>query len=263
MKRILDAAVALTGLVVLSPLLAAFCLLVWAQDGHSPLYIATRVGRNGRMFRIIKLRTMVEGADRNGVDSTAADDARITLFGHFIRRHKLDELTQLINVLKGDMSLTGPRPNVQSDVDLYTDVERKLLSMRPGITDLASIVFSHESEILAGSDDPDLDYNRLIRPWKSRLGLLYIENQTLVLDFKIIYLTLLSLISRERALAGINKLLNKMEADIEVKRVVEFPDDLQPYPPPGSNEIAVRARQQLPVDRKRVIGCAPGINSRF
>lgn len=262
MKRILDVIVALTGLVALSPLLAAICLRVWTQDGHSPLYIATRVGRNGRLFRIIKLRTMVESADRNGVDSTAADDARITLIGHFIRRHKLDELMQLINILKGDMSLTGPRPNVQNDVDLYTDVERELLSVRPGITDMASIVFSHEGEILAGSEDPDLDYNRLIRPWKSRLGLLYIKNRTLLLDVKIIYLTLLSLFSRNRALAGIKKLLNKMEADTEVKRVVAFPDDLQPYPPPGSDEITIRARQQPPADRKRAIGWAPGINSQ-
>ena len=121
---------------------------------------------------MVKLRSMIINADKNKVDSTASDDMRITRVGMMIRAYKLDELTQLINVLKGDMSLVGPRPNVQRDVDLYSETEKRLLSVKPGITDFSSIIFSDEGDILSGLDDPDIAYNQLIRPWKSRLGIL-------------------------------------------------------------------------------------------
>src|SRR5690606_14808845 len=138
MKRLMDILVAGVGLVIASPLLLIVMFLVWRYDRHSPFYIAPRVGRGGRPFRMVKMRSMVVGADKLGVDSTSAEDKRITPIGHFIRRYKIDEMTQLWNVLKGDMSLVGPRPQVQRDVDLYTPAEQRLLDVRPGITDFAS-----------------------------------------------------------------------------------------------------------------------------
>ena len=181
MKRLFDILISLLGLIILSPVLLVFMYLVYHQDRHSPFYVAPRVGKDGLMFKMLKLRSMSINADKSGVDSTSVDDVRITPVGHKIRRYKLDEFTQLWNVLIGDMSLVGPRPNVVSDTDLYTDIEKGLLVVRPGITDFSSIVFSDEGEILEGREDPDLSYNQLIRPWKSRLGLIYIKNQSLLL----------------------------------------------------------------------------------
>ena len=117
-----------------------------------------------------KLRTMIINADSTGVDSTSSNDNRITSVGKFIRKFKIDEISQLINVLLGDMSLVGPRPNVLREILMYTDLEKELLTVKPGITDFASIVFSDEGEILSDSDDPDIDYNQLIRPGKGYLG---------------------------------------------------------------------------------------------
>ena len=133
-----------------SPVLLPVMFLVWWQDRHSPFYVASRVGLDQRPFRMVKLRSMRIGADKSGVDSTSAGDSRITPVGHFIRRYKLDELTQLWNVLIGDMSLVGPRPNVERETRLYTDLEQRLLTVKPGITDYASIVFADEGEILQG-----------------------------------------------------------------------------------------------------------------
>jgi lipopolysaccharide/colanic/teichoic acid biosynthesis glycosyltransferase len=172
MKRLLDITVAALGLVLLSPVLIVLCILIWLQDRHSPFYVATRVGLHEHTFRMVKLRSMVVRADKSGVDSTAGDDPRLTSVGRMIRRFKLDEIPQLWNVVKGEMSLVGPRPNVERETSMYTPDEKRLPSVRPGITDLSSIVFSDEGEILQGSTDPDLLYNQIIRPWKSRLGLL-------------------------------------------------------------------------------------------
>jgi lipopolysaccharide/colanic/teichoic acid biosynthesis glycosyltransferase len=201
-KRLLDLLVALAGLVVASPVLLPVMFLVWWGDRHSPFYVASRVGLDQRPFRMVKLRSMRIGADKSGVDSTSAGDSRITPVGHFIRRYKLDEVTQLWNVLIGDMSLVGPRPNVERETRLYTEVEQKLLSVKPGITDYASIVFSDEGDILQDHADPDLAYNQLIRPWKSRLGLFYIERRTLVLDIRLIFLTVVAILSRPQSAAG-------------------------------------------------------------
>ena len=175
-KRLVDILASFFGLLIASPILLLVMFLVWKEDRKSPFYIAPRSGRNGTTFKMVKLRSMVVNADKSGVDSTSGNDMRITPIGHKIRRYKLDELVQLWNVLIGDMSLVGPRPNVKNETDLYTIVERDLLLVRPGITDFSSIVFSDEGEILEGKDNPDLAYNQLIRPWKSRLGLVYIKN---------------------------------------------------------------------------------------
>lgn len=236
-KRFFDLLVSFACLVLASPALFFFMILVWLQDGHSPFYSAPRIGKEGKVFKMLKMRSMVVNADRSGVDSTAANDQRITPVGRFIRRYKIDELTQLWNVLKGDISLVGPRPNVKSDVDLYTEAENRLLSVKPGITDIASIVFSDEGEILKDSDDPDLKYNQVIRPWKGRLGLLYVEKRNLALDLQLIFLTFIALFSRNVALRGIQGLLTKLGADAHLKQIARREETLSPYPPPGAAEI--------------------------
>ena len=200
MKRFFDVICSLIGLLVMSPVLLIFILLIWLQDFHSPFYIAPRVGRNGKLFNMVKLRSMIIRADKSGVDSTAADDRRITSVGRLIRRYKLDEFSQLWNVLLGQMSLVGPRPQVSRDVALYTEEEMHLLDVCPGITDFSSIVFSDEGDILGGADDPDLLYNQIIRPWKSRMGIFYAQNHSLVVDIKLILLTIVSIFSRQKAL---------------------------------------------------------------
>jgi lipopolysaccharide/colanic/teichoic acid biosynthesis glycosyltransferase len=163
------------------------------HDGGSVFYMAPRVGLHGRIFRMYKFRTMIVNADKMGPSSTANDDARLTNIGKFLRKYKLDELPQLINVFKGEMSFVGPRPQVEWVVKLYTDEEKKVLSVRPGITDYASILFHNEGEILAGSPDPDKTYFEKIHPEKMRLALKYVESKSLLVDFKIILQTLLSI----------------------------------------------------------------------
>ena len=239
MKRLFDIVVSLAGLIITAPLLIPVCILIWSQDFASPFYIAPRVGKGGKIFKMVKLRSMVANADKSGVDSTGANDRRITPIGKFVRSYKLDELAQLWNVLKGDMSLVGPRPNVQREVNLYTEEERGLLNVRPGITDISSIVFSDEGEILKDSLDPDIDYNQLIRPWKSRLGLLYVKNSSLVLDLKLIVLTSVAIASREEALAGVQSILKELDADERLTRVARRREKLTPFPPPGAKAIVM------------------------
>ena len=237
MKRVFDILASFFGLLFMSPILLVFMYLIYRQDKHSPLYIAPRVGKNGKMFNIIKLRSMSINADKNGANSTSLNDARITEVGHKIRKYKLDEFTQLWNVLIGDMSLVGPRPNVLADSNLYTNVERKLLTVRPGITDFSSIVFSDEGKILENKKDPDLAYNQLIRPWKSRLGLIYIEKRTLVLDLQIILYTVIALFSKQRALNWVSEKLNQFNVDANIVKISKRKDDLYPFFPPGSDEV--------------------------
>ncbi len=237
MKRLFDIVASAFGLFVAAPVLLPVMFLVWRQDGYSPFYIAPRVGRNERMFRMVKLRSMVKNADKTGVDSTSGADPRITAVGHFIRRYKLDELTQLWNVLIGDMSLVGPRPNVKRETDLYSAEERKLLTIQPGITDFASIVFSDEGDILKDKADPDIAYNQLIRPWKSRLGIFYVEQRSLFLDLQLILLTLVAIVSRPAALGHVQSLLRRMGADDALVRVAGRREELAPHAPPGMSEI--------------------------
>jgi len=237
MKRVLDAVLSLVGLLVMSPVLIIFMFLIWRQDYKSPFYIAPRVGRFGKFFKMVKLRSMVSNADKSGVNSTSGDDQRITRVGHLIRRYKLDEFSQLLNVLLGQMSLVGPRPQVKKDVDLYTNEERHLLDARPGITDLASIVFSDEGDILYGSEDPDLRYNQVIRPWKSRLGLLYIKKRSFFFDIYIIVLTIIAIFSKPLALRGVQGVLKSWNADARLINVARRDQPLFSYPPPGSDSL--------------------------
>jgi len=219
------------------PIMLPVIILVWLQDLKSPFYIADRVGKNRKIFKMVKLRSMVIDADKSGVDSTGANDSRITTIGKLIRKFKLDEISQLWNVLLGDMSLVGPRPNVKTETDMYTEKESLLLSVKPGITDFSSIVFSDEGDILANKIDPDLSYNQLIRPWKSRLGIIYIKNQSLRLDIELIFCTVLAIVSKKNALKSINKKLLRLNAEDNVTRVAKREDELTPFPPPGSNKV--------------------------
>ena len=237
MKRLVDILISALGLLVASPVLLPVMFLVWWQDKHSPFYVAPRVGQGGKLFTMVKLRSMVINADKSGVDSTGANDRRITPLGQFIRRYKLDELTQLWNVLQGDMSMVGPRPNVKRETDLYTPAEKHLLDMKPGITDIASIVFSDEGDILKDQADPDLAYNQLIRPGKSRLGLFYIEHRSLWVDLKLIWLTALAITSRPNALAGVERLLQSLGADQSLLSLAARRVALVPSAPPGAPGI--------------------------
>lgn len=237
LKRLFDVTASGAGFLLASPVLLPVMFLVWWQDRHSPFYIAPRVGRNDRPFKMVKLRSMVINADNSGGDSTSANGNRITAVGQFIRRYKLDELTQLRNVFKGDMSLVGPRPNVKRETDLYTPVERKLLEVKPGITDISSIVFSDEGDILKVQADPDIAYNQLIRPGESMLGLPHIENQSIWLDIKLCFLTVIAIFSREKALASVQKILQDIKAPDDVLRLAQRKQALVSRPPPSSDRI--------------------------
>ena len=238
-KRLFDILTSLFGLLLLSPILIVFMYLIYRQDKASPFYMAPRVGKSDTSFKMVKLRSMVSDADKSGVSSTSNNDIRITPIGQKIRRYKLDELTQLWNVLMGDMSLVGPRPQLEIDTDLYTNIERKLLSIRPGITDFSSIVFSDEGEILEGKEDPDLTYNQLIRPWKSRLGLIYVEKQSFLLDIRLIIYTLVAIISKQRALNWVVNQLKIMNVDSDVINISKREMELYPFPPPGMNKVVI------------------------
>jgi lipopolysaccharide/colanic/teichoic acid biosynthesis glycosyltransferase len=228
LKRLFDLAVAVSALLLLSPLLLTAMFVIWLQDLHSPLFFGTRVAKGGNTFEMVKLRSMVKYADRTGVESTSANDDRITPVGQFVRRWKLDELTQLWNVAKGEMSLVGPRPNTAKAVAGYTKAELGLLDVRPGITDFSSIIFSDEGEILKDSVDADADYDQLIRPWKSRLGLIYAKNAGIFLDCRIIFYTALGMINKRRALNSIVSELLRLGAPEEIIAVARRNGPLLP-----------------------------------
>lgn len=196
MKRPFDFVCAVAGLILLSPLLVVIALTITLHDGGAPFYRGWRVGLSGRPFRMLKFRTMRPDAERSGVTSTANDDSRVTRIGSLLRRYKLDELPQLWNVLCGEMSLVGPRPEVQRFVDLYTEEEKAILSVRPGLTDWASLWNFDESAILQGSSDPDHTYCELIRPKKLRLQLAYVRQAGFWTDLRILLHTIAMVIFR-------------------------------------------------------------------
>jgi lipopolysaccharide/colanic/teichoic acid biosynthesis glycosyltransferase len=236
-KRILDLIISFFGIIFSGPLILFAAVAIFMQDRKSPFYFAPRVGKNGTEFTMFKIRTMVVNADKSGIDSTSGDDLRVTKLGRIIRKSKIDELTQLLNVLKGEMSLVGPRPNVKRDIDIYTNTEKKLLSVKPGITDFASIVFADEGEILRGKENPDIAYNQLIRPGKSELGLFYINNTNIKIDVAIITTTIISIFSRSAALKINVLILKKLNAPIDLIDTAKRNQILFPKPPPGSNQI--------------------------
>ena len=195
MIRLLDILFSLIGLVVLSPALLLIYILIICESKGNGFYIQERIGINGKPFGLYKFRTMRIGADANGQLTIGKRDNRITCVGYYLRRTKIDELPQLLNVLKGDMSLVGPRPEVRKYVDLYTDEQRKVLNVRPGITDYASIEYVNESELLEKADDPDRLYIDTIMPDKIKLNMKYLEHYTVSEYFRIIFKTFKSLVA--------------------------------------------------------------------
>lgn len=199
LKRLLDVTASLCGLIALSPVLTAIALWIKFDSSGPVFYRGRRIGRHGVPFGIFKFRSMVTNADKIGGPSTAGDDPRVTHSGRFIRRFKLDELSQLINVLWGDMSLVGPRPEVVDKLDGYSGEFAPILELRPGITDWASIWNADEGALLDGALDADLAYEKVIRPTKLRLQLQYLKTRTLFGDIKIIIYTLAKIFRKDLA----------------------------------------------------------------
>ncbi|MDF1653935.1 MAG: sugar transferase [Coxiellaceae bacterium] len=239
LKRSVDFVTASLLLVVTAPIFFIVLLLIYLSDFSSPFYVSNRVGKGGRLFKIIKFRTMYVGADKSKVDTTVKNDTRITKVGCFLRRNKLDEIPQLINILKGDMSFIGPRPNVEREVALYSSQEMRLLSIRPGLTDYSSIIFSDLAEIIANHADANIAYNQLVRPWKSRLGLLYVQTHSFGSDLKIFFYTALAIFFAKKARKMIIRQLISLNVDQEMLDIVSRKKALYPCPPPGLDNVIV------------------------
>lgn len=201
-KRLFDIIISFLGLAFLSPLFLAVAILI-KLDSKGPIFFkAKRIGRYGKPFEMYKFRTMLVDAEMLGGSSTAEDDPRLTRVSRFLRKYEFDELPQLINVLMGEMSLVGPRPEVEEYTCLYTDEEKAVLSVRPGMTDYASIKFMNLNKILTRSVDPDKDYMENIRPEKNRLRVEYATNNSLWIDFKILIQTLKKIVSDKWSTKG-------------------------------------------------------------
>lgn len=196
MKRIFDLIFSFVMLILLSPLLALISIAIAIGSKGEVFFRQVRVGRYGKEFRLLKFRTMVPGSERAGQITVGDRDPRITPVGHFLRRSKLDELPQLINILKGEMSLVGPRPEVPKYVAMYSPEQRRVLDVRPGLTGTASIAFIKENELLGRSSDPETTYVQEVMPAKLVLDLDYVRDRNFLVDMKIILATITRLFSR-------------------------------------------------------------------
>ena len=194
LKRLMDIAISGCALAVLWPVLLLIALAIKIDDPGPVFYRQVRVGRNGKEFRIFKFRTMVVDADKKGLSITVGRDSRITRMGAFLRKTKLDELAQLINVFTGEMSFVGPRPEVPKYVDMYTPYQRQVLLVRPGITDYASIAYRNENDMLAASDDPEKMYIEKIMPDKIELNMKYLREISPIADIRLILSTIIAVI---------------------------------------------------------------------
>ena len=204
-KRVFDMTVAGLGLAVASPVLLGLAAAIKLEDGGPVFYRGERVGLHGETFRIFKFRSMVVNAEKLGASSTSDADSRVTRVGRIIRKFKLDELSQLLNVVNGDMSLVGPRPEVRRFTDMYTDEEKKILDLRPGITDWASIWNTDEGGVIARSGIADADeaYEKLLRPTKLKLQLKYLEERNLLIDLQILIRTVLAVLDKNHDVSDI------------------------------------------------------------
>lgn len=191
MIRLLDLIFSVIGLIILSPLFLLVMLWIVIDSRGPVFYRQVRVGRNGIDFRLFKFRSMRVNADKAGLLTVGGRDNRITNAGYYLRKFKIDELPQLLNVLKGEMSLVGPRPEVRKYVDLYTPDQQKVLQVRPGITDMASIAYKNENELLAKSADPEKTYIEEVMPEKLKLNMVYINDPSLINYLKIIFKTII------------------------------------------------------------------------
>lgn len=194
-KRLFDIIFSFFGLTLTLPLLGFIAILTKIDSPGPVFFRGMRIGRFGKPFKIFKFRTMIENAEKLGPSSTPDDDPRLTKIGKFLKKYQLDELPQLINVLKGEMSFVGHRPQVPWAVELYTPEEKQVLEMRPGMTDYASLWNFHEGEILKGSKNPDKDYMEKIHPQKMKLSLEYVRNHSFWIDIKIIFKTIFKIIN--------------------------------------------------------------------
>jgi lipopolysaccharide/colanic/teichoic acid biosynthesis glycosyltransferase len=190
--RLLDFTFSLIGLILLAPLLLVLACIIKLSSKGPVFYMQSRVGKNGEDFRLFKFRSMCTDADRNGYITVGGKDKRITAAGYYLRKYKLDELPQLINVLKGEMSIVGPRPELRRYVDLYNVEQRRVLDVLPGITDYASIAYRNENEVLGAAANPEEMYVREIMPKKIELNFSYINNRNLKEYFTIIWQTITS-----------------------------------------------------------------------
>lgn len=190
LKRSFDIFFSFCGLIILSPLFLIIFVLVKTESKGPAIYKQTRVGKNGKDFSVLKFRSMKQDSESKGLLTVGGKDPRITKTGYFIRKYKLDELPQLINVLIGDMSFVGPRPEVRKYVSLYNESQKKVLNVNPGITDVASIKYRNENELLEGSDDPETFYIKEIMPVKLKMNLEYINDRSFFKDIKVILNTL-------------------------------------------------------------------------
>lgn len=196
LKRLFDIIFSLFGLILVFPFLLIIGILIKMGSKGSVFYLQERIGKNGKPFKIFKFRTMQVGSDKKGLLSLGKHDMRITKIGHFLRKYKLDELPQLINVFIGNMSFVGPRPEVKKYVDLYTKSQREILQVKPGITDVASLEYFEEEQVLGSSDNPEKTYVEDIMPHKIRLNKKYLSDVSLFSDIKIIFRTILKLFGR-------------------------------------------------------------------
>jgi len=199
-KRLLDIVISFLSLVILFPLFVVIAVLVMLTSPGGIFFKGIRVGQYGKPFKIYKFRSMVKDAEGNGKWNVGNNDERITPIGRFLRITKIDELPQLINVLKGDMSLVGPRPELQIYVDMYTEEEKKILDLKPGITDWASLANFDQYRIFTRAKDPDEAYLKYIRPLKLKLQLYYRYNNSMLIDLKIILWTIYKVIFRSKRL---------------------------------------------------------------
>jgi len=186
MKRLLDILSSALVLLLLLPFWLIIAMAIVLESRGGVFYRQIRVGKDNKDFYLYKFRTMRTGSDQKGLLTVGERDSRITRVGYFLRKYKIDEFPQLLNVLKGDMSIVGPRPEVRKYVDMYTPEQMRVLSVRPGLTDLASIQYVHENELLAASEDPEKTYIEEVMPTKLALNLQYIDNQSVVGDIKLI-----------------------------------------------------------------------------
>ena len=192
--RLLDIVLSLLGLIFLLPIFVILAVWIKFDSQGSIFFRQIRVGKDGRDFRIYKFRTMIVNAEKMGIITIGERDPRITNSGYFLRKYKLDELPQLINVFKGEMSFVGPRPEVRKYVEMYNQEQLKILTVKPGITDYASIEYINEDEILGKSLDPEKTYIEEIMPQKIKYNMKYINNKTVIEYFKIIFLTIIKII---------------------------------------------------------------------
>jgi lipopolysaccharide/colanic/teichoic acid biosynthesis glycosyltransferase len=239
LKRVIDLLLATVGSVLSFPLILVCAIAVFLSDGRNPFYVSMRIGRGALPFRLFKIRTMVVGASLTGTDTTVTNDPRLLAVGRVVRATKLDELPQLWNVLLGEMSFVGPRPNVSREVARYTDAERGLLIVRPGITDFASIVFADLADAIPTGVEANLGYNQFVRPWKSRLGLHYVDHASLAMDLRLLLGTFVNFFARRRALEQVSSLLRRTGASSELCAIALRQAPLQVAVPPGAARAVV------------------------